>query len=227
MTDIEALKAENLKRWNAAKLTRNFDAVAKRLVAPAAKAEYQAVQDRTSVPWAVIAVIHEREASQDWSRSIAQGDPFDRPSVHVPAGRGPFKSWREAAYDALVSCSPYAAHNKDWSIGGALTLLEEYNGLGYAGRGLPSPYIWSGTDQYTKGKYVRDGVFDPEAVDQQTGCAGLLKAMMALDLSISLTARVLTMPTPVQPKPAPQPQPAQSSRLDALIALIKAIFGRK
>jgi hypothetical protein len=35
--------------------------------------------------------------------------------------------------------------------GGALTLLEQYNGLGYANRGLPSPYIWSGTDRYLKG----------------------------------------------------------------------------
>ena len=83
----------------------------------------------------------------DW-QSLAQGDPWNRVSVHVPAGRGPFKSWEDAAVDALVNCSPYAARNKDWSIGGTLTMLEQYNGLGYAARGRPSPYVWSGTDQY-------------------------------------------------------------------------------
>jgi lysozyme family protein len=84
------------------------------------------------VPWAFIAVAHERESSQDWTGILAQGDPWNRVSVHVPAGRGPFKSWEDAAIDALVNCAPHAAQNKDWSIGGTLTMLEQYNGLGYA-----------------------------------------------------------------------------------------------
>jgi lysozyme family protein len=64
--------------------------------------------------------------------------------------------------DALVNCSPYAARLTDWSIGGMLTNLERYNGLGYANKWRrPSPYIWSGTDQYIAGKYVADGVYDP------------------------------------------------------------------
>jgi hypothetical protein len=108
--------------------------------------------------------------------------------VHVPAGRGPFISWEAAAVDALVNCSAYAARNADWSIGQALTKLEEYNGLGYAARGQPSPYLWSGTDQYRSGKYVRDGVYDANAVDSQLGCAGLLKAMAALDPSAVLAS---------------------------------------
>lgn len=83
-----------------------------------------------------------------------------------------------------MNCAPHASRNKDWSIGGLLTLLERYNGVGYVNRGLPSPYIWSGTDQYSKGKYVQDGVFDPNEVDKQLGCAGLIMAMMDLDASI-------------------------------------------
>ena len=96
----------------------------------------------------MIAAIHERESSQNWFASLAQGDPWNRVSVHVPAGRGPFKSWEEAAIDALAHCAPYAARNRDWSVGGTLTMLEQYNGLGYAARGVPSPYLWAGTDQY-------------------------------------------------------------------------------
>jgi len=136
MTDLIALKAANELRWANAKLTRNFTGVAKRLIASEPKARYQAVSVKTGVPWPFLAVAHERESSQDWNRSLAQGDPWSRVSVHVPAGRGPFRSWGDAAIDALVNCSPHAARNKDWSIGGTLTMLEEYNGLGYLVAGL-------------------------------------------------------------------------------------------
>jgi len=157
MTDLNALRAANAKRWVNARLTKSFASVARRLVHPGAKARYLAVSAKTGVPWAFIAVAHERECSQDWAGSLAQGDPWNRVSIHVPAARGPFASWEDAAVDALVNCAPYAARNRDWSIGGTLAMLEQYNGLGYAARGRPSPYIWSGTDQYVSGKYVRDG----------------------------------------------------------------------
>lgn len=191
MTDLVALKAANASRWDRAKLTRGpeFIPVAKRLVA--AKQRYYTVSLKTGIPWTFIAVTHQRESSQNWSRSLAQGDPWNDVSTHVPAGRGPFRSWEDAAFDALVNCSPKASRNTDWSIGGTLTLLEQYNGLGYSKRGLPSPYIWSGSDQYERGKYVADGVFDANAVDKQLGCAGLILAMRDLDPTI-------TFGTPVQ-----------------------------
>jgi hypothetical protein len=133
--------------------------------------------------------------------------------VHVPAGRGPFKSWEDAAVDALNNCAPYAGRNRDWSIGALLTKLEEYNGLGYAARGVPSPYVWAGTDQYRSGKYVRDGVYDPNVIDSQAGCAGLLIAMKALDPSITFTGAVQPAsgaPAPATARkavPAPSPKP--------------------
>jgi lysozyme family protein len=175
----------------------------------------------------MIAVIHERECSQDWTGSLAQGDPWNRVSVHVPAGRGPFRSWEEAAIDALVNCAPYAARNKDWSIGRTLAMLEQYNGLGYAARGRPSPYIWSGTDQYRSGKYVRDGVYDPNVSDSQPGCAGLLMAMMALDPTITFTGATIT-PIPAEKPAAPSIiNPAKGS-IGAFIAdVFNAIFRRK
>jgi lysozyme family protein len=202
------------------------------LVAPDAKARYQAVSAKTGVPWAFIAVAHERECSQDWTGSLAQGDPWNRVSVHVPAGRGPFRSWEEAAIDALVGCAPHAARNKDWTIGGTLAKLEEYNGLGYAARGRPSPYIWSGTDQYKSGKYVRDGVYDPNVVDSQLGCAGLLMAMMALDPTVTLAGSTITLPKPVLPA-APTPvspsvaNPAKGSIGAFIASILSVIFKRK
>lgn len=185
--DLARLKSANQARWNVCKvypaLLHTLDTVAGRLVA--AKHRYQAVEEKTGVPWAVIAVIHERESSQSWQASLAQGDPWNRVSVHVPKGRGPFGSWEEAAIDALVVCPPHAAKWHDWTTAGALTLLEQYNGVGYFLHGMPSPYIWASTDQYRSGKYVSDGHFDPNAVDHQMGCAALLMRMAVLDPSIS------------------------------------------
>jgi lysozyme family protein len=71
MTDLAALAAKNAARWANAKLTRNFTGIAKTLVA--AKPHYQAVEAKTGVPWFIIAVIHERESSRNWTRSLAQG----------------------------------------------------------------------------------------------------------------------------------------------------------
>jgi lysozyme family protein len=234
MTDLTALRSANAKRWANARLTRNMTPAAKALAA--AKPRYRTVEASTGVPWFVIAAIHERESSQNWFASLAQGDPWNRVSVHVPAGRGPFKSWEEAAIDALAHCAPYAARNEDWSVGGTLTLLEQYNGLGYAARGAPSPYLWAGTDQYRSGKYVRDGVYDSHAVDSQPGCAGLLLALTALDPTIGFAgAPTAPAPAPVAVAPAPPtvtrpPSLANPSRgsIGAFIAsVLSALFKRR
>src|SRR5205814_2903433 len=111
---------------------------------PSAKERYQQIEATTGVPWFVIAVIHEREASQNFTKQLAQGDPLSKVSTHVPKGRGPFlnhsddppghDAFYRGALDALIDCPPHASKWKDWSPGGALTLLEEYNGLGYANK---------------------------------------------------------------------------------------------
>ena len=221
MANISELTARNAQRWRAAKVIRTgFDSVAMRLVG--AKARYLGIQKRTGVPWFIVAVIHEREASQNWDRSIAQGDPWRSESVHVPKGRGPFQSWEEAAFDALQNCAPYAAKWKDWSAGGAMTLLEEYNGLGYANRGVPDPYIWSGTDQYVRGKYVADHIYDPNEIDHQLGCAGLLLAMRKIDPTIVFADEAASPPD--VPAPEKPTQPAPQERVSPFWAAISLIF---
>ncbi len=187
MVDLIPLRTANLGRWNRMVLKHDFELafehVARKLLE--AKSRYRSVTARTRVPWAIIAVIHERESSQSWRANLAQGDPWDKPSIHVPRSRGPFGSWEDAAIDALVNCPPFTAKNTNWSIGGSLTMLEEYNGLGYQLiHHMASPYLWAGTNQYIKGKYIADGHFDPDAGDHQLGCAGLLRAMVKLDETI-------------------------------------------
>jgi lysozyme family protein len=236
--DLTKLKSANAKRWVDARLTRDFSTIARHLIALDAKERYQVVSAKTGVPWFVIAVIHERESSQDWTGSLAQGDPWNRVSVHIPASRGPFISWEEAAIDALVDCAPYVARNTDWSIGGTLTRLEEYNGLGYASRDVASPYLWAGTDQYRSGKYIRDSVYDPNAVDVQPGCAGLLLAMMTLDPTVRLGANLPAGVVPSSPRntaPTDVSKPTLSSpakgsigaAIASLLSVVLATFKRK
>lgn len=194
-----SLLSENTRRWKIAKARQDrvpaARAAARRFVAPEAKQRYQnisfLIQERHGkhIPWWFIPLVHERECvggNTNWHCSIAQGDAFNKVSIHRPTGIGPFASFENAAVYSLVHAAPHAANNTNWSGGGVMTIGEKYNGLGYANKGRPSPYIWAGTDQYVKGKYVKDGVYDPNKVDAQLGMAITLKEMMKLDPSIVL-----------------------------------------
>ena len=161
------------------------------------KARYQMVEQglldqKLYVPWWFIAIAHIRESDGDFSTQLAQGDPLNQVSHNDPAGRGPFvdhpgekyDAFTRGCFDALIDCAPHSAKNTDWSPGGTMTQFEMYNGLGYAGMGKPSPYVWSGTDQYSHGKYVADHDYRDNVVDTQPGCAALLYLMMQQDSTI-------------------------------------------
>lgn len=207
MVNIIGLKAVNAHRWASMHMKANrigaFHQTAVRLCDPIAKARYQGVTDclvglkEQPVPWWFIAVVSEREygGPPRWNRQLAQGCPLGSVSLLEPKGRGPFlvhadditpghDAWTRGCLDALIDCEPHAAKWTDWTAGGVLTLWEEYNGLGYAARGVPSAYVWSGTDQYSSGKYIADHVYRQNVVDVQEGCAPILSMMMALDNSI-------------------------------------------
>lgn len=174
----------NAERWEKAKFTRSTAINAQAAKILANRARYEAVSKATGVPWDVIGVIHYRESSSDFKGVLHNGEKIigtGKKTTLVPKGRGPFNSWEEAAIDALVNAPPQAAKNKDWSIAGTLDILERYNGLGYRKKGLPSPYLWAGTDQYVKGKYVADGKYDPEHVDKQLGTAAILMRLRDME----------------------------------------------
>jgi lysozyme family protein len=205
MTNLVALKAANAALWNIAKILPSreseVDKVAARLCATEVKARYQAISQTTGVPWFVIAVIHEREASQNFNSQLGQGDPLDQISRHIPRGRGPFlnhpsdpplhDAFYRGAVDALENCPPYAARWKDWTAGGSLSLLILYNGTGYFDyHHEASPYDWGATDQEERGKYVGDGRYSSLVWDTQIGCAAMLKAMIVIDPTIKFSDTV-------------------------------------
>jgi len=203
---------ENATRWAKAKFTRStqINAQAEKIVSN--RSRYEVVSKATGVPWDVIGVIHYREASGSFTGVLHNGEKIigtGKVTRLVPKGRGPFSTWEEAAIDALVNTSPYAAKNKDWSIAGTLDILERYNGLGYRNKGLPSPYLWAGTDQYVKGKYVADGKYDPNHVDQQLGVAPILMKLREMEAS----EKPLPIDLPDGDGASPQPLPPDVPKL--------------
>lgn len=136
---------------------------------------YVAIEKTLGVPWWWIACIHERESDCDFKTYLGNGEPLNRRTRLVPKGRGPFATWEEGAEDALRLEDLDKV--TDWSIPHALYLAEKYNGWGYLGK-INSPYIWSWTNLYSRGKYVFDGRYSPTARDQQPGVAAMLKGMI-------------------------------------------------
>jgi lysozyme family protein len=143
----------------------------------ATQGRYEAAVAGTRIPWWFVAVIHGLESSFNFARHLHNGDPLDRRTTHVPANRplsgDPPFTWEESAKDAM-SLKGFDERT-DWSRPSVLYRLECYNGLGYRKKGLASPYLWSFTDRYIRGKYVADGQFDPNAESKQVGAAAALK----------------------------------------------------
>ncbi|MCG3201977.1 MAG: hypothetical protein NFCOHLIN_01849 [Gammaproteobacteria bacterium] len=141
---------------------------------------YEAVgRDLNGIPWAFIGAIHAMECGFNFAGHMHNGDPLSARTVQVPKGRPltgtpPF-TWRESAIDALTMKGFHDV--RDWSMPHMLYLLERYNGMGYRMRRLASPYLWSFSNHYSRGKFVKDGIYDPHAVSRQCGVAVMLKAV--------------------------------------------------
>ena len=159
------------------------------------KIAYESVADATNVPWNFIAIIHCMEASLSFKVHLHNGDPLTARTVHVPKGRPatgtpPF-TWEESAVDALT-IDGFTA-NVDWSISGMLFSFEKYNGMGYRKKGIHSPYLWSYSNNYSKGKFTNDGIFDPNAVSQQCGAAVLLRRMSETQIAVKGDVDTITL----------------------------------
>jgi lysozyme family protein len=142
---------------------------------------YEAVGKPLGMPWYVVAVLHAMEASLNFNCHLHNGDPLSRRTTHVPKGRplegAPPFEWEFSARDALV-------YDKfpgwtDWSIPGILYKCELYNGWGYRAwhPEVKTPYLWSATNHYQRGKYVEDGTFNPSATSKQIGGAAILRRL--------------------------------------------------
>ncbi len=144
------------------------------------RARYQRVTAATGVPWHFIAATHALEASFNFRAHLHNGDfPLSARTRQVPSGRPsvwlPPSDWESSAKDALRLLG-YTGQT-DWSLERTLYRLEAYNGLGYRKRGVPTPYLWSFSNHYDRGKFVADGRFSATAKSQQCGAAVMLKLL--------------------------------------------------
>jgi lysozyme family protein len=183
------------------------ESTARRLLGFVEAGHYAEVSAETGVPQVWMAASFEREASSDFHLSPAQGDRWDRVSVHVPRGRGPFPSWKAAAIDAYRIDGLDKVGAANWTAARACYEGEVFNGMGYRAHGIHSPYLWAGTNNYTSGKYVADGVWSSGAVDQQLGIVPVMLRMIALKPELAFAGGSpehvpdVPMPTPTAPSP--------------------------
>jgi uncharacterized protein (TIGR02594 family) len=154
------------------------------------RALYEEAALRTSVPWWLIACLHHKESGLRFDRHLHNGDPLEARTVNVPRGRLPDS---EPPYTWVQSCTDALRMKQNsmpevWDVAGSLNFAERYNGLGYRSKGVYSPYLWCATNHYTRGHYVADHRFDPDAVAKNPGAAALLlmmeeRGMCDLDMS--------------------------------------------
>lgn len=142
------------------------------------RARYEIIAAKIGCPWYFIAVVHNLEAGGRFDRYLGNGQRLSQVTTIKPKGRGPFRSFEEGAIDALRLEGVDKV--RDWSIPHCLYLWESYNGFGYAQHNVNSPYVWSFTTLYTRGKYVEDEKYSATAVSQQCGAAAILKALIEL-----------------------------------------------
>jgi lysozyme family protein len=152
------------------------------------RARYEAVANATQVPWQFIGLIHGLEASYNFRAHLHNGDfPLTKRTRQVPAGRPlvwlPPDDWASSAKDALRLMG-YTGQT-DWTTERMLYRLEAYNGFGYRKVGVPTPYLWSFSTHYERGKFVADGKWNPNARSHQCGAATILKGL-ALSSTLKL-----------------------------------------
>jgi lysozyme family protein len=145
-----------------------------------ARPRYERVGKRLGIPWYFVAATHGLEASFNFRAHLHNGDfPLTQRTRQVPAGRPspwlPPSDWESSALDALRLLG--FAGQSDWSLPRCLYRLEAYNGFGYRKAGRASPYLWSFSTLYSRGKFVADGKFDPNARSKQCGAAVMLKLL--------------------------------------------------
>lgn len=182
------------------------------------KERYMEVERVTNVPWKVVAVIHHLECGARFDLHLHNGDPLkvtDRNGKEVfartrrvPRGypkalpaNGKFYTWEESAVDAVMNrMSMHLV--EDWSDESVAFQLEKYNGFGYRSRRINSPYLWSGSNHYSRGKYVADGKWDSSHVSQQAGA--MLLYVQLRDIEDTDTTSV--------PEEAVKPQPQEEGK---------------
>lgn len=209
----ESLRAENAALLSSAKILPSVRAsalsVAKRLIA--SRSRYETIQQLTTVKVVPCACIHERECDADFRCALCNGERIigtGRKTTLVPRGYGPWATFEAGAVTAFAidGLDKVAGMPEGWTGERAVYEQETFNGFGPRAHGRHTGYNWAGTNIYDGGKYVADGVWNPNAWDSQLGCVTIALAIaeLAPDLALPRALPMVAAPLIV---PAPQPVP--------------------
>lgn len=155
------------------------------------RGRYEAVGQPAGIPWYFVGAIHNMECSQRFDLHLHNGDPLTAKTVHVPKNRpltgAPPFTWEQSAADAILLRK--LGGLGPWDIPFLLYQLEGYNGFGYRLRktGIHTPYLWAASNYYSKGKFIKDGKFDPLVPSKQIGSAVLLQQILNM-VNVTSTA---------------------------------------
>lgn len=189
MPAFEKVAASYPKLWAGMKLNTPAviaaaDQVARRILA--AKAQYQVIESQTGVPWFFVGLTHYREGNLKFSTYLGNGQALNRVTTIEPKGRGPFPDFNAGARDALAKMKFSGKPAAWWTLARIAYSLEGFNGYGYRQYGVNSPYLWGGSNQYTRGKYVADHDYRANVVDAQLGTMPILARLCAMDPDVNL-----------------------------------------
>ena len=198
-------------------------ATAKKLIGFIDLGRYKAGCDATGVPQIVAAASFEREAASNFRLSPAQGDPWDRVSVHVPRGEGPFQNWSGAQIRAYRIDHLDAVGAPNWSWERSCYEEELFNGFGPRNHCKHTGYLWAGTNIYAGGKYPADGVWDPNAEDEQLGVIPMMYRIMQLRPDLALPSAFPAAVASIAPPAPPAPPPIGLHNAGALQAAFNAL----
>lgn len=148
---------------------------------------YSDIARHFGILWWVPGVLHCMEGEYDFDLHLANGDSLDDDTIHVPKGimakhrpelLPPFE-FKDAAIAAIEEYASGWGMPSISTAASAMQFFEQWNGLGEwkinPNPGIP--YLFSGTDQYEKGKFKSDGHWDADFVSQQVGAAVIMKAL--------------------------------------------------
>lgn len=152
------------------------------------KAIYQTLEQKTGVPWAMLAVIHRREGDGNFGTYLGNGQSLARKTTEVPANRGPFTG-DDAFIDGGVDAIKVEGWGsiQDWRVEKQLYYMLLFNGVGSEAWGHPSSYVWGATNIQQPGKWIRDHVWSSTVMDVQPGAAPLLWMIAKLDSTVTFT----------------------------------------
>lgn len=140
---------------------------------------YKKIEAATKVPAQITAIIHERESGLKLNTYLGNGQSLSMRTTIVPKNRGPFSPPDAFYKGALDAYGLQKMIGLNWHDGSGIARVsydvEGFNGFGYRNRGIPSPYLYAGSNLYVRGKYVADGKFDPYYVDTQLGAMTIFK----------------------------------------------------